>query len=282
MTDSNMADVTLENRNSLDSVPKKATKKRKEMNMPSIGSCKVEMLEEDNWFSWRAKMESLLKSHGVKGHIDGTDPKPTTDEEDIEMWEKEDSIAQSILLINLKGNKVAHMSQARNVKEAWENLKMMHETRNEASALIAKRTFYSMQADDGCIIPDHITEMTKKRNELGNMGYEIPDAEFKAILVMSLPKSWAVWTQSYLGAHADKGDSDKVRGYTSQELIAIIIDEYNRRKNSGKGQEKGYYAKTEKGGKCYGNIRAPYLFLHYCPYFLLRPLPRSCIPLLRF
>ena len=98
MTDSNMADVTLASGNSHDSVPKKTTKKRKEMNMPSIGSCKVEMLEEDNWFSWRAKMESLLKSHGVKGHIDGTDPKPTTDDEDIEMWEKEDSIAQSILL----------------------------------------------------------------------------------------------------------------------------------------------------------------------------------------
>jgi hypothetical protein len=80
------------------------------------------------------------------------------------------------------------------------------------------------------------------------MGCEIPDAEFKAVLVMSLPKSWATWTQSYLGAHADKGDSDKIRGYTSQELISIIIDEGNRRRD-GDAQEKGYYAKTERNKK---------------------------------
>jgi hypothetical protein len=148
----------------------------------------------------------------------------------------------------LKDEQVVHVSRAKTVKEAWENLKTIHETRSQSSALIAKRTFYSLQADEGCDIKVHVTEMTNKRNQLDIMGCEIPDAEFKALLVMSLPKSWESWTASYLGAHADKGESQKIAGYTSQELISIIIDESNRRK-SHDTQEKGYYAKAEKGGK---------------------------------
>jgi transposase InsO family protein len=223
-------------------------RKRKEINMPSIGSNKVEKLTDDNWFTWREKIESLLHCYELFGHIDGTDPRPVNDADEQRLWDREDYIARTLILINLQGDQITHMSRSKNVHDAWNNLKTVHETRSQSSALLAKRTFYSMRAEDDGLITDHVTEMTKQRNELGNMGCEISEAEFKAVLVMSLPKSWTTWTQSYLGAHADKGDSDKIRGYTSNELIAIILDEYRRRKEA-ENPEKGYYAKTERSGK---------------------------------
>ncbi|KAG1894178.1 uncharacterized protein F5891DRAFT_985292 [Suillus fuscotomentosus] len=167
------------------------------MNLGSVSSYRMGELKDDNWMMWKEK---------------------------IEMWEKDDQIAWTIILINLKDEQVVHVSRAKTVKEAWDNLKMIHETRI------------------------HVTEMMNKHNQLNIMGCEIPDAEFKALLVMSLLKSWESWTVSYLGTHADKGKSQKIAGYTSQELISIIIDESNHRK-SHDTQEKGYYAKAEKGGK---------------------------------
>lgn len=134
------------------------------------------------------------------------------------------------------------------VKEAWDNLKTIHETRSQLSALIVKCTFYSLQAKEGCNIKVHVTEMTNKHNQLDIMGCEIPDAEFKSLLVMSLLKYWESWTASYLGAHANKGESQKLTGYTSQELILIIIDEYNCRKSQDT-QKRGIMPKPKKGAK---------------------------------
>jgi len=226
-----------------------AKKKRKAMKMPSIGSNKVEMLTDTNWYGWKEKIEALLHCYGLFGHIDGSDPRDTDeDDEEQALWEREDYIARSLILINLQGDQITHMSRSKTVFDAWQNLKTIHETRSQSSALLAKRNFYSLRAEESCVMTEHVTEMTKKRNELSNMGCDITEAEYKAVLVMSLPKSWATWTQSYLGAHADKGDSDKIRGYTSHELVSIILDEYNRRQATEEA-DKGYYAKTTFRGK---------------------------------
>jgi hypothetical protein len=160
MTESNTVGQSMEVTDPQTSIPTRVP--RKEINVPSIGSSKVEMLTDENWFSWREKIESLLHCHEVHGHIDGSDPRPTTDQGDIKMWEKEDYIARTIILVNLVGEKVAHVSRAKTVKEAWENLKTVHETRSQSSALIAKHTFYSMQAEENRNISDHVTDMTKR------------------------------------------------------------------------------------------------------------------------
>jgi hypothetical protein len=198
---------------------------------------------------WKERIETILHLHGVHGHIDGTNKKPEVDDDEIDQWDKEDYIARTLILINIKDDQVVHVSHVKSVQEAWNNLRTIHETRSQSSALIAKRTFYSLKAEEEDDLSMHITDMINKRNELDIMGCEIPDHEFKAMLVMSLPKSWENWTSSYLGAHADKGmESDKIKGYTAQELMSIIINEFNRRKKNDT-QEKGYYAKAETNGK---------------------------------
>ncbi|OAX42518.1 hypothetical protein K503DRAFT_341178 [Rhizopogon vinicolor AM-OR11-026] len=84
-----------------------------------------------------------------------------TDDEEICKWDRADYIARTLVLINLNGEEVAHVSHTKYVKEAWGNLKTVHETKSQMSALIAKRTFYSMRAEEDRIIPDHVTDMTK-------------------------------------------------------------------------------------------------------------------------
>ena len=59
------------------------------------------------------------------------------------------------------------------------------------------------------------------------MGSIVPDGDFTNILISSLPASWDPFTTSYLGSQT--GD----RVLTSQQFIAIIQDESNRRKSNG-------------------------------------------------
>ncbi|KAG2057299.1 hypothetical protein BDR06DRAFT_969488 [Suillus hirtellus] len=110
----------------------------------------IKALNVINWIIWKERIETILNPHGVHRDIDGTSKRPTMDKDEITYWDKQDYVTQTLILNNIKDDKVVHVSHAKTIKEAWENLETIHEMRR-------------------C---------------------EIPDAEFKAILIMSLPKSW--------------------------------------------------------------------------------------------
>jgi hypothetical protein len=64
------------------------------------------------------------------------------------------------------------------------------------------------------------------------MGCMIDDEEFKTILVISLPQSWDHFISSYQGTHL-KPDKEGDHGITSQELMSVLIDEYQCHLDSG-------------------------------------------------
>jgi len=73
------------------------------------------------------------------------------------------------------------------------------------------------------------------------MGSKVNDEDFKSILVSSLPITWDAFTASYLGSQTRNAVM------TSQELVTIIRDEYNRRKTvpgAEEGQDEGNLSLT--------------------------------------
>ncbi|KAG2052076.1 hypothetical protein BDR06DRAFT_888499, partial [Suillus hirtellus] len=72
-------------------------------------SYKMGELKDDNWMMWKEKIETVLQVHEVHGHIDGTCKRPT-DPNEKKQWEKDDQIARTIILINLKDEQVVHVS----------------------------------------------------------------------------------------------------------------------------------------------------------------------------
>ena len=221
-------------------------------NLGALAAYKITPLEDDNWLAWKETIEDIFRVHKVIDHIEGTAKRPDgNDINALQAWEDAEDKAHMLLKINLKPSNVPHVTRARttNVHEAWENLRTIHEMRTQVSTFINERNFLNMRMAEGDDVMHHITEMRKLQSQLLLMGSDIPESKFKFALVMSLPKSWRTWVQSYLGSSAnDPGDSTKIRGYTSQELIAVIIDEYKRRLEE-EDQDKGYYVKGEKTSK---------------------------------
>ncbi|KAG2053275.1 hypothetical protein BDR06DRAFT_886491, partial [Suillus hirtellus] len=105
------------------------------INLGPVTSYKIEALNDINWITWKERIETILNLHGVYGHIDGTCKRPTTDKDEIAYWDKQDYVARTLILNNIKDDKVVHVSRAKTIKEAWENLKTIHETRSQSSAL---------------------------------------------------------------------------------------------------------------------------------------------------
>lgn len=96
-------------------------------------------------------------------------------------------------------------------------------------------------------MPEHIAELRRMQTRLMEKGYKVDDEEFKSVLVMSLPNSWENFTTSYQGTNI-KLDKDGNPGITSQELISIILDEYQRRLDAADdGHDQSFYAQPSAG-----------------------------------
>src|SRR6267154_2345952 len=223
--------------------------KVKEVNLGAISSYKIDQLRDDNWLSWKGRLVSLLELHDVLEYVEGKVQKPDPNKQDeAAMWKKHDQIAKTLLLINIADAQMVHVSEAKSSKEVWDNLTTIHQSRGQQSITAARRTFYGLQAEEGVNIPEHINEMRKQQSRLHQMGCKIDEEDFKSTLVMSLPGSWDSYTSSYLGTHTGtKGDTGS--GITSQELISLLIDKYNRRVSQRESGDKTYYAKNTAKGK---------------------------------
>ena len=213
----------------------------------AISTYKIDPLKEDNWLAWQNRMTSILKLQKVYGTVDGTVPKPdTNDPEAIAAWEDKDLVAQVLIKNNLSDEQMVHVDQDIITTAAgmWQSLRAVHETRSESAITAAKRTFYGMRAADDANIPEHIAEMRKQYNKLVQKGCKISDEEFKSVLVMSLPASWDYYVASYQGSATKDGKPGS--GTTSQDLISILQDEYQCRTSQ---QTHAFYAQSTSQNK---------------------------------
>jgi len=91
-------------------------------------------------------------------------------------------------------------------------------------------------------IPVHIADMHQQQNKLHQMGCQISNEEFKSVLVMSLPPLWDHFIASYQETHV-RPDKEGEYGITSQELISVLIDQYQCRLDMAtKDKDQSFYA----------------------------------------
>jgi hypothetical protein len=70
-----------------------------DMNTSSLSSLyRIEQLKENNWFSWKMKIETILDDRGLDGYINGTKVKPADNsplQADKDRWNSEDKKART-------------------------------------------------------------------------------------------------------------------------------------------------------------------------------------------
>jgi hypothetical protein len=66
---------------------------------------------------------------------------------------------------------------------------------------------------------------------LNNWNFNVPDTQFKTIIASSLPPSWDIFTDPYVGSQpGTRAEVDTRGSVQTQEFIGIIKEEYLRRK----------------------------------------------------
>jgi hypothetical protein len=192
---------------------------------------KIEPLRDDNWVTWKIKIEAILDDRGLEGHIDGAKPKPVfadtqhpTEQERaaLEQWQMDDKKAQMTIKSSVHDTQAIHLSGASTARQLWEQLKAVKEPRGQILAW--RRKLYGTRAKKTTDIPTHLNTMRQIVETLHLMGDDISDREYKYALMQSLPRSW----EQFLTICTQPGAT--ASNITSYELHGILLEEDRRRK----------------------------------------------------
>lgn len=93
--------------------------------MSNINGYKIKLLSDENYDSWRLRMQSVLVLNGVWGYVSG-ETKST--EETQTTWNENDRKALSIIRLVVSTKKLRIVLKATSSKEAWNLLKSSFES----------------------------------------------------------------------------------------------------------------------------------------------------------
>ena len=131
--------------------------------------------------------------------------------------------------------KMIHISGAMTVRDMWDQLTTVKESRGRLGVLATQQALYRALVADDFEMIDHISKLRKLQEELHLMGSIVTDEDFVMILITSLPEAWDNYMSPYLRSSRNRPE------LRSHEIVAILLDKDQRRKersgNSGVGRQ---------------------------------------------
>jgi hypothetical protein len=142
-----------------------------------------------------------------------------------------------------------HVGRCKTANEMWKSLKLIHESKGHTTIIAVIRNLFHTIAAEGANVSKHLTKMKQyweRINMIGDDDFHITDHFFKVIISSSLPLSWDVFTESYVGGRKGAAETDEKKLMKSQEFIGILKEEYQRREDRAKQSESVNQAMQKK------------------------------------
>lgn len=193
----------------------------------SEGAAKIEKLNHDNYVTWSANMEQVLK---LKNCWEAVRPPPeevdralksnsaprsrseltavlqvpgeTEDNKKLKAaartelavldWGRKDEVALATLHLNVAAIHHATFRVSKTARVAWTALEELFRSRNMARSMDMRRRLATIQErnDEGMI--EYVNRGTMLRYELGQLGQEQTEADLVAALLSGLPATYAI------------------------------------------------------------------------------------------
>ena len=156
--------------------------------------------EANNWLAWRTRITSILKHKKTYGIATGTIPKPLGPDMDptISEWIDLDLAATEQILIGLSNNELNHVVNCHTAVETWSTLRTIHEPTHIQLGQFSISMLWQKRAAKDTDITDHLNELTYTHNLLASQGKHVSDADFKDVMIETLPCSWNPFVSSLL------------------------------------------------------------------------------------
>lgn len=180
---------------------------------------KVQKLNNQNYFTWKYKLELLLINEDLWEVI--TDEPPTTPTR-LREWRKRDNKARSTIGLTVEDSQLVHIRGKSTALETWNALKNVHEkdTITNRVSICNKIALLRMKENDS--IEDHLNQMIGLFQQLSDLGDDAGEEWKIGMVFASLPHSY-----STLVTALEARPSEDLKWSL---VYSKLIDEYQRQR----------------------------------------------------
>jgi hypothetical protein len=152
------------------------------------------LLEKDNWQSWRNDISLTFRVCGLNGYVNGTlkCPNSTTDPVNVSNWKYNDLYTQKVIRDCLSAGQKYHTSNCDTAKEMWVNLQAIHQSYGDQTKNQLMRELMDRKAKDGDDIIEHLAKLKQLWDRITLVcpqDLSLTLKSFKKFLAYSLPPS---------------------------------------------------------------------------------------------
>jgi len=221
----------------------------------------IKTLSEDNFVSWKFKMQLLFEKRDIKDVVDGMMQEP--EDTNSETWKKKESDAKYYISATLDDRLIKHVLICKNAKEMWETLCSLFEKKSAARVMMLQKKILNFRLDAGMKVSDYIAEAKNLAHQLERAGEPVSKEMLQTIIINGLPltkyKSFVMsWNSKERGNRSlqkleeELISAEEIMQTEDEEveaLTAIATKKSSQKKSIKKGTEKSEQKKFSD--KCY-------------------------------
>lgn len=148
---------------------------RSSINMASSNTVRIELLNKENYDTWKIQMRALLTKNEAWEYVSGQKPKPqVTDNnaEEVRKWLIEDEKAKADIILSIKPSQLKQIKECGTSHELWLKLQSIYQSSGPArkATLIKQLTYHRMQ--EGEDVREYIQKFFDTVDRLNGRGYQ--------------------------------------------------------------------------------------------------------------
>jgi hypothetical protein len=207
---------------------------------------KFEVLNKDNYETWKLQMRAVLIKNDAWGYVSGTNVKPEVQGNEAasveaeRQWIAADLKAQSDIILAMNPSEIKQTKGCETSRAIWQKLEGIYQSKGPARKAALLNHLMSLRLQDGGDAHDHSQRFFDTVDRLSELDVEINQELLAVMLLRSLPESY----ENFRCAISSRDE------LLSLEMLKIkIAEEYDARKETDKSSvQSAMFAGKSKSG----------------------------------
>ena len=154
-----------------------------------LGWFKVVKLSDDNFHTWKQRIELVLAYRQLDEHI-ANDPLDES-AENFSSWKRADARAKAIIGLSLSEEHLEHVREVRTAREMWNFILNVFQRHTLLNKLAARRNFYTVVIKHGEKMLHYNNRVRQLAGTLKSMETIAEDAEIAMTILNGLPEQYS-------------------------------------------------------------------------------------------
>ncbi|KAL0263996.1 UNVERIFIED_CONTAM: hypothetical protein PYX00_011034 [Menopon gallinae] len=224
--------------------------------MNSINSVRLDLLNKDNFDTWKIQMKAILVKNGLWKYVNGTLKCPEVTDGDAEgagkreSWIDFDEKAKADIILSISPTELKLIKNCETSREIWTKLEETYESKGPARKAALLKQLILIKMEDPCDVREHCRRFFDIVDRLEEMDIKIHEDLLSIMLLYSLPENFENFRfesrdelpklEALRIKIIEEGDARR-KGCSSEVPGAMVTSKEN----------KGQGDSTRNGKKCY-------------------------------